>query len=550
MNSARFLPCNGVCWPYTDHDMSAAESYVSLYRKYRPTTFADVIGQETIVRILQGSVDHARISHAYLFAGPKGTGKTTVARILAKALNCSQGPTSRPCMDCEHCRAITAGTDIDVIEIDAASNRGIDEIRDLRESTRFVPARSRYKIFIIDEAHMLTPAAFNALLKTLEEPPDYVVFILATTEPQKLPETIISRCQRFDFKRISDGAMLSYLKTIRDTEAPNVTDDALKQIVALSSGSMRGAIGLVDQFSVFGPEPVTAATVLDLLGLPTETMLLLLVEALLSHDAKAAGSVLDDLERSGIEPADLLERAIALISSHILARVMAAGSGDEEVRAHLGRFGDGALVDLAESLARLQQQSTYLSDPYPLVQASLLAMALGLSAPGARIREERQVEPVQFIARDAGRSQPTTAGAESPAGPEAEPEPVVQPAGPASAQDPDAQEWARYKAVVSEASKPIGVMLQALDVRKVGVDQGMLRIVLGPKARLFRTTLEQKQDEVLVPAAHAVYGVDRVVLSEEGSPEESQDRPEPAAPDEKLQLLKKTFDATESLFDP
>ena len=530
--------------------MSPAESYVSLYRKYRPTTFADVIGQETIVRILQGSVDHRRISHAYLFAGPKGTGKTTVARIFAKALNCSQGPTSRPCMDCEHCKAITAGTDIDVIEIDAASNRGIDEIRDLRESTRFVPARSRYKIFIIDEAHMLTPAAFNALLKTLEEPPDYVVFILATTEPQKLPETIISRCQRFDFKRISDVAMLSHLKTIRDTEAPNVTDDALKQIVALSSGSMRGAIGLVDQFSVFGPEPVTAETVLDLLGLPTETMLQLLVEALLSHDAKAAGSVLDDLERSGIEPADLLERSIALISSYILAHVTAADSGDDEVRARLGRFSDRALVDLAESLARLQEQSTYLSDPYPLVQASLLAMALGFAASSTRMREERKVEPVQFVSRDVHKREPAGVDAESPAGPKAEPKPVAQAAGPASGEDADIQQWDRYKAVVSEASRPIGVMLQALDVRKVGVDQGTLRIVLGPKARLFRAALEQKQAEVLAPAAHAVYGVDRVVLAEEGSAEESQDKPEPAPPDEKLQLLKKTFDATESLFDP
>ncbi|HOV50254.1 MAG TPA: DNA polymerase III subunit gamma/tau [Candidatus Cryosericum sp.] len=529
--------------------MSPAESYVSLYRKYRPTTFVDVIGQETIVRILQGSVDHARISHAYLFAGPKGTGKTTVARIFAKALNCSQGPTSRPCMDCEHCKAITAGTDIDVIEIDAASNRRIDEIRDLRESTRFVPARSRYKIFIFDEAHMLTREAFNALLKTLEEPPDYVVFILATTEPQKLPETIISRCQRFDFKRISDVAMLSYLKTIRDTEAPNVTDDALKQIVALSSGSMRGAIGLVDQFSVFGPDPVTAETVLDLLGLPTETMLLLLVEALLSHDVKAAGSVLDDLERSGIEPADLLERSIALISSYILAHVT-AGSGDEEVRARLGRFSDGALVDLAESLARLQEQSTYLSDPYPLVQASLLAMALGLATSTTRMREERKVEPVQFVSRDVHRSEPAAVHAESPTGSEAEPEPVAESAAPVSGEDADIQRWDRYKAVVSEASRPIGVMLQALDVRKVGVDQGILRIVLGPKARLFRAALEQKQAEVLAPAAHAVYGVERVVLAEEDSGEESQDKPEPAPPDEKLQLLKKTFDATESLFDP
>jgi DNA polymerase-3 subunit gamma/tau len=349
--------------------MDTTERYVSLYRKYRPITFDTVVGQETVIRILKGSVDTGRTSHAYLFAGPKGIGKTTVARILAKALNCEKGPSSHPCMECEHCKAITSGTDIDVIEIDAASNRGIEEIRDLRESTRFVPAHSRKKIFVVDEAHMLTTFAFNALLKTLEEPPDYVVFILATTEPQKLPETILSRCQRFDFKRISDTAMVQYLQGIRDAEAPNITDEALHQIVALSGGSMRGAIGLVDQFSVFGEESVSGATVLDLLGLPTEENLALLLEALLSRNPKAAASVLDQLERSGIEPADLLERSIALISGYLLDKVTRTSAPAPGLPGHFAAFSDAALVNLAAAFARIQQQSAYLSDPYPLVQA-------------------------------------------------------------------------------------------------------------------------------------------------------------------------------------
>jgi len=507
--------------------MASTERYVSLYRKYRPTTFDGVIGQETVVRILKGSVDTGRTSHAYLFAGPKGTGKTTVARILAKALNCDKGPNSHPCMECEHCRAITSGTDIDVIEIDAASNRGIDEIRDLRESTRFVPARSRKKIFIIDEAHMLTVQAFNALLKTLEEPPDYVVFILATTEPQKLPETILSRCQRFDFKRISETAMFQYLQDLRNIEAPNITDEALHQIVALSGGSMRGAIGLVDQFSVFGAESVSGATVLDLLGLPTEENISLLVEALLSRDPKAVCSVLGQLERSGIEPADLLERTIALISGYILDKVtLRTRSSDDVPTDRLKAFSDVALVNLAAAFARIQQQSAYLSDPYPLVQTFLLAMALdlpmGLDRPREELSREVQFTSSQDAPRPAVRQMETVRKVVevSPGSPdEAVPETRSSSAG-----EP-VDQWAHFKALVSDASKPIGVMLQALDVREVGVDQGVLRIVLGPKTKLFRTMLEQKQDEVLVPAARSAYAVDQVRLVEEGSQEPAQQEP-------------------------
>lgn len=531
--------------------MDTTDRYVSLYRKYRPVTFDTVVGQETVIRILKGSVDTGRTSHAYLFAGPKGTGKTTVARILAKALNCEKGPNSRPCMECEHCRAITSGTDIDVIEIDAASNRGIDEIRDLRESTRFVPANSRRKVFIIDEAHMLTVQAFNALLKTLEEPPDYVVFILATTEPQKMPETILSRCQRFDFKRISDAVMVEYLKGIRDAEAPNITDEALHQIVALSSGSMRGAIALVDQFSVFGAESVSGATVLDLLGLPTEENLALLVEALLSHNPKATVSVLDQLERSGIEPADLLERTIAIISAYLLDKVTRAGASLAGLPGRFSVFSDGALVNLAAAFARIQQQSAYLSDPYPLVQAFLLAVALELPMGPDHVREEASRE-VRF---------PNQLNVPSPAAVAADTARwvVPEPGDTAASQSSEASrnpheeaapdQWERFKEFVTDASKPIGIMLQALDVREVSVEQGILRIVLGPKAKLYQAMLEQKQDEVLIPAARSAYGVDQIRLLEEGSQDQPprSDSPEVVA-DDKLELLKKTFDATESLF--
>jgi DNA polymerase III subunit gamma/tau len=532
--------------------MDTTERYVSLYRKYRPITFDTVVGQETVIRILKGSVDTGRTSHAYLFAGPKGIGKTTVARILAKALNCEKGPSSHPCMECEHCKAITSGTDIDVIEIDAASNRGIEEIRDLRESTRFVPAHSRKKIFVVDEAHMLTTFAFNALLKTLEEPPDYVVFILATTEPQKLPETILSRCQRFDFKRISDTAMVQYLQGIRDAEAPNITDEALHQIVALSGGSMRGAIGLVDQFSVFGEESVSGATVLDLLGLPTEENLALLLEALLSRNPKAAASVLDQLERSGIEPADLLERSIALISGYLLDKVTRTSAPAPGLPGHFAAFSDAALVNLAAAFARIQQQSAYLSDPYPLVQAFLLAVALDLPMGSERTRDETPREVRFANQQDMPRQMAAAAEAVQQTTSESDRVSTAAETAPAP-QSPServpSDQWERFKTLVTDASKPIGVMLQALDVREVGVEQGILKIVLGPKAKLFQTMLEQKQDEVLVPAARSAYGVDRIKLVEQGSQDQApqSDSPESVA-DDKLELLKKTFDATESLF--
>jgi len=532
--------------------MDTTERYVSLYRKYRPTTFDTVVGQETVIRILKGSVDTGRTSHAYLFAGPKGTGKTTVARILAKALNCEKGPTSHPCMECEHCLSITAGSDVDVIEMDAASNRGIDEIRDVLESTRFVPARSRKKVFIIDEAHMLTSFAWNALLKTLEEPPDYVVFILATTEPQKLPETILSRCQRFDFKRISDAAMVQYLQGIRDTEAPNITDEALHQIVALSSGSMRGAIALVDQFSVFGDEAVSGATVLDLLGLPTEESLSLLIEALIGHDPRKAASVLDQLERSGIESADLLERGIALISAYLLEKVTRTGAPAAGVSGRFAGFPDAALINLAAAFARIEQQSAYLSDPYPLVQAFLLAVALDLTTGVERSRDGSSREVHFASQQDAVMPAEAAPGVAAQTAAEISTASVTAETS-STPQTPSAgalsEQWERFKTLVTEASKPIGIMLQALDVREVGVEQGVLRIVLGPKAKLFRAMLEQKQDDVLVPAARSAYGVDRIKLVEEGSQDDTAQSPSPeAVADDKLELLKKTFDATESLF--
>lgn len=285
--------------------------YVALYRKWRSQRFSEVVGQEHIVKALSNALKMGWISHAYLFSGPRGTGKTTVARIFAKALNCRVGPTVEPCNNCDQCISIQQGTSLDVIELDAASNRGIDEIRNLREQTRFVPMGGRYKVFIIDEAHMLTQEAFNALLKTLEEPPPNIIFILATTDPQKIPPTILSRCLRFDFRRIPDELIKKRLEEIAIGEKINYEEEALEILSRYADGSLRDALAYMEEAVLYGGGELKEKDVIECLGIPSQLQIRNFLLAVYRGDINRGLEIIDEVMESGVEPKIFVDNVIS-----------------------------------------------------------------------------------------------------------------------------------------------------------------------------------------------------------------------------------------------
>ncbi len=275
-------------------------AFLSLYRKYRPNNFADLVGQRHVIRTLKNALEHNRIAHAYLFAGPRGTGKTSTAKIYAQALNCINGPTAEPCGECEACQKIQSGQSIDIIEIDAASNRGIDEIRDLREKVKFYPSEGKYKVYIIDEVHMLTKGAFNALLKTLEEPPADVVFILATTEPHKVIDTIHSRCQRFDFSLLSTNDIIERLEYICKEEGVQYYDkQALSVIATASNGGLRDAISLLDQTISFTNSNIKVSEIQEMLGKVDIPFLHDFMEKVFDNESAEILEMINDIINSG-----------------------------------------------------------------------------------------------------------------------------------------------------------------------------------------------------------------------------------------------------------
>jgi DNA polymerase-3 subunit gamma/tau len=403
----------------------ADTAYQVVARRYRPQRFADLVGQEHVARGLSGAIESGRIGHAYLFTGARGTGKTSAARIFAKALNCERGPAGEPCNDCDACRAIAAGQDVDVVEIDAASNRGIDEIRQLRQNVAVRPARGRFKIYIIDEVHMLTREAFNALLKTLEEPPAHVKFVLCTTEPEKLPITILSRCQRFDFTTVETTAIARRLAQIVEAEGADVSSAALHLIARRAAGSMRDSQSLLEQLLGSAAGAIGVDDVHAVIGTGREERIGAIVAATAARDAAAALAALDEALAGGADAGGVLDQLVAALRDCLLASVGAAPE--------LMTQGEGLGVDLPE-LGRQLGTATILAMLQILDQALARMRSSGHPAVLAEMAVVRlaRLEDLESLAAIVDK---VAAGAAAPA---VEPRPA--PVRPAAAAPPPSVE--------------------------------------------------------------------------------------------------------------
>jgi DNA polymerase-3 subunit gamma/tau len=354
--------------------------YTALYREWRPQTFADIVGQEHINRTLQNALKTNRIAHAYLFCGPRGTGKTTTAKVLAKTLNCLKGPGVEPCNSCENCKKITDGISMDVMEIDAASNRGIDEIRDLREKVKFAPAEGKNRIYIIDEVHMLTPEAFNALLKTLEEPPAHVVFILATTEPHKIPLTILSRCQRFDFRRIGIKDITGRLQNVVQDLGIKADEEALGLIAKTSDGGMRDALSVLDQCISFGGDKVSVDDVNAVLGTVNIEFLFKIGECFTTNDITAGLEIVDELVGQGKDvrqfAKDLTEHLRNLLLVQVCSSVDDLVPVSRETLSLMGKqagaLGKDKIISLIEIFTSAEREMKWTSQPRLILELAVI----------------------------------------------------------------------------------------------------------------------------------------------------------------------------------
>jgi DNA polymerase-3 subunit gamma/tau len=569
-----------------------AES-ASLYRRHRPQSFSEVVGQEHIVRTLSNAVEKDRVHHAYLFVGSRGTGKTSMAKILARSLNCVHGPTLTPCGECEPCQTIAAGTSLDVIEMDAASNRSVDDIRELRERVGFAPAAGRWKVYILDEAHMLTKEAWNAFLKTLEEPPPNTAFVLATTEPQKVMATIVDRCQRFDFQRPSLEQIAEVVKRVAAAESIQIEDGAVALISRSATGSFRDALGTLDQLVSFGGDSVTTDQVVELLGAADAEILFDTTDALATGDAKAALESVERLSRSGRDPGQFARDLIAHLRQLLVARATGqvpesftvTVAQPERLAEQAKNVDDAKLVGAIDALSAAVAAMREGDDPRLTLEVALLKVATP-SLDSSREALLRRIESLESQLTGGGAGEAGSAGSSSSmarstsAGAQAEPPAPGPPAENASPAPPPAEQEQpepepepeasvatatveiervveAWPAVVDHLREGGSAMLSTLfdEARPLKIDEERSVLLIGfPESAKFNKKKAEAKGNVerMTEAITVIVGTSlRPVyeLVEGDAPAVEPEQAVELSDEEKIDLIKDNFDATEVVPD-
>ncbi len=520
----------------------------ALYRKYRPQDFDEVVGQETIVRTLRNAITSGQVRQAYLFAGPRGTGKTSMARILAKALNCAQGPTPTPDKICNACVTIASGTSLDVVEMDAASQRGIDDIREIRDRVILQPVEGRYKVYILDEAHQLTDAAWNALLKLIEEPPPHLVFVFCTTDLSKVLPTVRSRCQTFVFSRPRLPELVRLLRRVADGEGIDAPDQALALVARGARGAFRDAVSTLDQLAAATENKVTVQAVLELLGAVEEEALFRLCDLVVDHDTAGALTFIEELSEQGQDlgrlVVDLLEHLRHLMLVQHMGEVPDALPVTEEtrerLRAQANQLGEATVIRLVDLLAVAVDDMRQGGDPRLPLELALVKV----TRPGADLSRESMAFRLEQL--EQGRHVNAVA---------TQPVDVPEPPSPTAAPPPEPpsleleqlqEAWQRtIVPAVEERSIPAASVLR--EAHPAGLAGDTLTVEFPSSAAFHRQLAEEPKNATLL--ADALYEVTGrklgLAFAEGEAGDEAQARDEPPGEEQILELVKETFDARE-----